>query len=186
MSARADFIVLLRRAIAPLLLCAIGALPATAQSCRRGHGDRSAGQGNRLEPGSVARPTILDELDAGAMVQVSPGATLVVLYLDAGDEYVFKGPATIDFRPGQPEMQSGTTAGTTQPDAGQGRQSHPHQTGRHDAGRDGDARHPVRRADPAVESQQNAHARNATRVPLEGAATGAQVRVRTPRRDRRA
>jgi hypothetical protein len=31
----------------------------------------------------------------------------VALYLDAGDEYVFRGPATIVFRPGQPESLSG-------------------------------------------------------------------------------
>jgi hypothetical protein len=66
------------------------------------------GQATVSSQGRSRDLTILDELDAGAMVQVSPGATLVVLYLDAGDEYVFKGPATIDFRPGQPAMQSGT------------------------------------------------------------------------------
>jgi hypothetical protein len=109
MSTQADFIASLRRAVAPLLLCAIGALPATAQSAGVGMVTDLQGQASVSSQGRSRDLTILDELAAGAMVQVSPGATLVVLYLDAGDEYVFKGPATIDFRPGQPEMQSGAT-----------------------------------------------------------------------------
>jgi hypothetical protein len=51
--------------------------------------------------------TILAELDAGSQVQLAAGATLVALYLDAGDEYVFKGPASILFKAGQPEVTSG-------------------------------------------------------------------------------
>jgi hypothetical protein len=108
MNARADFIAFLRRAITPLLMCAIGALPATALSAGVGMVIDLQGQATVSSQGRSRDLTILDELDAGAMVQVSPGATLVVLYLDAGDEYVFKGPATIDFRLGRPEMQSGT------------------------------------------------------------------------------
>jgi hypothetical protein len=51
--------------------------------------------------------TILAELDAGAQVQLAAGATLVAMYLDAGDEYVFKGPAAIVFKAGQPDVTSG-------------------------------------------------------------------------------
>ena len=51
--------------------------------------------------------TILAELEAGAQVQLAAGATLVALYLDAGDEYVFKGPAAIVFKAGQPDVTSG-------------------------------------------------------------------------------
>jgi hypothetical protein len=51
--------------------------------------------------------TILAEIDAGAKVQLAAGATLVALYLDAGDEYVFKGPAAIEFRATGPEVASG-------------------------------------------------------------------------------
>jgi hypothetical protein len=109
MSVRAEFIKLMRRAIAPLLLCAISALPATAQSAGVGMVTDLQGPATVSSQGRSRDLTILDELVVGAVVQVSPGATLVVLYLDAGDEYVFKGPATIDFRPGQPEMQSGAT-----------------------------------------------------------------------------
>ena len=52
--------------------------------------------------------TILSELQANAQVQLGAGATLVALYLDSGDEYVFKGPAQIAFRPGTPAVLSGT------------------------------------------------------------------------------
>jgi hypothetical protein len=51
--------------------------------------------------------TILAELQAGAQVQLAAGATLVALYFDAGDEYVFKGPAAIVFGPAKPEVVSG-------------------------------------------------------------------------------
>ena len=51
--------------------------------------------------------TILAEIDAGAQVQLAPGATLVALYLDAGDEYVFKGPASIVFKSASPDVTSG-------------------------------------------------------------------------------
>jgi hypothetical protein len=109
MKARADFIASLLREIVLLLMCAIGALPATAQSAGVGMVTDLQGQATVSSQGRSRDLTILDELEAGALVQVSPGATLVVLYLDAGDEYVFNGPATIDFRQGQPEMQSGAT-----------------------------------------------------------------------------
>jgi hypothetical protein len=109
MTARVDFIALLRRAIAPLLMCAIGALPATAQSAGLAMVTDLQGKATASSQGRSRDLRILDDLEVGAMVQVNPGATLVVLYLDAGDEYFFKGPATIDFRQGQPEMQHGAT-----------------------------------------------------------------------------
>ena len=65
--------------------------------------------------------TILAEIEPGTKVDLAAGATLVTLYLDSGDEYVFKGPATIEFRPAQPEVLDGRQAGTAQPRAGQGR-----------------------------------------------------------------
>ena len=51
--------------------------------------------------------TILAEIDTGAQVQLAAGATLVALYLDAGDEYAFKGPAAIVFKAAQPDVTSG-------------------------------------------------------------------------------
>ncbi len=54
--------------------------------------------------------TILSDLESGAQVQLEAGATLVVLYLEAGEEFVFKGPAHIAFTPGQPEVVTGAKA----------------------------------------------------------------------------
>jgi len=64
--------------------------------------------------------TILGELEAGARVELAAGATLVALYLDAGDEYVFKGPASIAFRSGQPEVVKGAKAEKRNPALGKG------------------------------------------------------------------
>jgi hypothetical protein len=66
-------------------------------------------QGKASASGDAAAPTltILAELQPGAQVQLGAGGTLVVLYLDVGDEYVFKGPATIVFHPSQPEVMKG-------------------------------------------------------------------------------
>lgn len=51
--------------------------------------------------------TILAEIEAGAQIQLAAGATLVALYLDTGEEFVFKGPAGIVFKAAQPEMTTG-------------------------------------------------------------------------------
>ncbi|MDB5810031.1 MAG: hypothetical protein JWN94_2153 [Betaproteobacteria bacterium] len=64
--------------------------------------------------------TILSELETGAQVQLAAGATLVVLYLDAGDEYVFKGPAAIVFKPAQPDVTSGAKPQKRSPSLGKG------------------------------------------------------------------
>jgi hypothetical protein len=67
-------------------------------------------QGKATIASADGRPrdvTILAELAAGSQVQLGAGATLVALYLDAGDEYVFKGPAAIVFKPAVPEVTSG-------------------------------------------------------------------------------
>ena len=107
MRARADFIAVLRHAFAPLLVCAIALLPATAQGTGVAMVTDLQGKATASIQGRSRDLTILDELEAEAMVQLGPGTTLVVLYLDTGYEYVCKGAATIDFRPGQPEAQSG-------------------------------------------------------------------------------
>ncbi len=64
--------------------------------------------------------TILAELESGAQVQLAAGATLVVLYLDAGDEYMFKGPAAIVFKATQPEVTSGAKPEKRGPSLGKG------------------------------------------------------------------
>jgi len=51
--------------------------------------------------------TITSELAADARVRMAKGGTLVVIYLNSGDEYTFTGPAEIEFRAGQPQVVSG-------------------------------------------------------------------------------
>jgi hypothetical protein len=51
--------------------------------------------------------TITSELAADARVHVPKGGTLVVIYLDSGDEYTFTGPTEIEFRAGRPQVLSG-------------------------------------------------------------------------------
>ena len=65
------------------------------------------GKATEVSGGQRLDLKILAELQAGTQVQLAAGATLVALYLDAGDEYLFKGPATIVFRPTQPDVVSG-------------------------------------------------------------------------------
>ncbi len=54
--------------------------------------------------GAVA---ILSEIETDARVQLDAGARLVAIYLKAGDEYSFTGPAQIQFRADEPEVLSG-------------------------------------------------------------------------------
>ena len=51
--------------------------------------------------------TILSEIEAGARIQLDAGARLVAIYLKSGDEYVFSGPAQIQFRANEPQAPSG-------------------------------------------------------------------------------
>lgn len=60
--------------------------------------------------GKVAGPgplTILSEIAADARVQLDPGARLVALYVKSGDEYIFSGPAQVQFQAGGPNVLSG-------------------------------------------------------------------------------
>jgi hypothetical protein len=104
MTARPFLTALLRRAMVLTMSCAI----ATAA---RGAGVAMVTdlQGKATASSDAGSPTltILAELQAGARVELGAGATLVTLYLDAGDEYVFKGPATITFGPAKPEVVGG-------------------------------------------------------------------------------
>jgi hypothetical protein len=97
----------LRWAVMLLLACAIGAVPSVARGAAVAMVTDLQGKATSSSDGRAANVTILAEMQAGAQVQLDPGATLVALYLDAGDEYVFRGPATIMFRPAQPEVLGG-------------------------------------------------------------------------------
>ncbi len=96
-----------RWTIALLLSIAMTALPAAARSAGVALVTDLQGKATGSSDGQTLSVTILAELQAGTHVQLGAGATLVSLYLDAGDEYVFKGPATIVFRAVQPEVLGG-------------------------------------------------------------------------------
>jgi hypothetical protein len=98
---------LLRRAVAPLLFCAIGALSIAAHAAGVAMVTDLQGKATLSSGGTTRDLTICAELDAGAKVRLDAGATLVLLYLDVGDEYVFRGPSAIEFKPGAPEVASG-------------------------------------------------------------------------------
>ena len=90
-----------------LVLTTICALPAGVQSAGIAMVTDLQGKASLTADGRARDVTILAELDAGAQVQLAAGATLVALYLDAGDEYTFKGPAAIVFKAAQPDVTSG-------------------------------------------------------------------------------
>ena len=61
------------------------------------------------------QPTILGSIDTGATLQVADGGALVVVYFQSGKEFTFKGPATIKFADGAPEMIAGNKPDTRDP-----------------------------------------------------------------------
>jgi hypothetical protein len=97
----------LQRVAALLLLSALAALAMAAHSAGVAMVTDLKGKATASSAGSSSDVTILAELAANTKVELEAGATLVVLYLDAGDEYVFKGPATIEFKPVRPDVQRG-------------------------------------------------------------------------------
>jgi len=111
----------LRRWVTVLLLSiAMTALPGAARSAGVALVTDLQGKATGSSDGQALNVTILAELQAGAQVQLGAGATMVALYLDAGDEYFFKGPATIAFRTAQPEVVSGAKAERRGPPLGTG------------------------------------------------------------------
>ena len=90
-----------------LAWAAVFALPAMAHGAGVAMVTDLQGKATVTADGRPRDLTILAEVDAGAQVQLAAGATLIALYLDAGDEYVFKGPAAIVFKAAQPDVTSG-------------------------------------------------------------------------------
>lgn len=107
MNARVHLMILLRRAAAPVLVCVVAALSSWVHAAGVAMVTDLQGRATASSDGRTRDLTILAELEATARVQLDSGATLVALYLDAGDEYVFKGPSTIEFKPGAPEVLGG-------------------------------------------------------------------------------
>lgn len=78
------------------------------------------GKAAQTGEGRTRELSILADLEAGANVQLQTGGMLVVLYLESGSEFVFKGPASIVFGAAQPEVTSGAKAEKRAPALGKG------------------------------------------------------------------
>ncbi|MBP8297231.1 MAG: hypothetical protein KAX84_14050 [Burkholderiales bacterium] len=110
MKATTGFAIILRRGAAPLLLvCAMGTLAPGAHAAAVAMVTDLQGKATLSSGGMPRGLTICAELDTGGRVQLGAGATLVVLYLDTGDEYVFKGPARFEVRPAAPAVRDGAS-----------------------------------------------------------------------------
>ena len=120
MKTNADFPAMLRHWLGKVVLVALSALSATGYGAGVAMVTDLQGKATVAGDGRTRDVTILAELDAGAQVQLAAGATLVALYLDAGDEYVFKGPASIVFRSAQPDVTSGAKPEKRGPSLGKG------------------------------------------------------------------
>ena len=79
-------------------------------------------QGRAVQSGEgrTRELAILAELDAGAQVQLQAGAMLTVLYLESGNEFIFKGPSSMVFAAAQPEVTAGAKAEKRSPALGRG------------------------------------------------------------------
>ena len=120
MKTRVDMVTTMRRQLLALVFVMVGALPAAAHGAAIAMVTDLQGKVTVTSEGRARDITILAELEAGAQVQLEAGAMLVALYLDAGDEYVFKGPASIAFKPGQPEAVKGAKPEKRSPAFGKG------------------------------------------------------------------
>lgn len=120
MKTRVDIVTTMRRQLLALVFVMVGALPAAAYGAAVAMVTDLQGKATIAGEGRARDVTILAELEAGAQVQLDAGATMVALYLDAGEEYVFKGPALIAFKPGQPEVVKGARAEKRSPPLGKG------------------------------------------------------------------
>lgn len=78
------------------------------------------GKAAQTGEGRTRELSILADLEAGAQVQLQPGGVLVVLYMESGSEFVFKGPASIVIGAAQPEVTSGAKAEKRAPALGKG------------------------------------------------------------------
>jgi hypothetical protein len=107
MKSAIQLIALTSTCLKALVVTAIIMLPSAALGAGIAMVTDLQGKATISAEGRARDVTILAEVEAGTQVQLAPGATLVALYLDAGDEYVFKGPATIVFKSAQPDVING-------------------------------------------------------------------------------
>ena len=95
-----------RRAIF-LLSLALIALPTSVLGAAAALLTDLRGKATAISGGRTVELTILAELQPGTEVELAPSSTLVAIYLAAGEEYAFKGPATILFGATSPEVTRG-------------------------------------------------------------------------------
>ena len=107
------------RPMLSLVLVLFGSMPTLVHAAAAAMVTDLQGRASVTQAGRSFEATILAEIEAGAQVQLPSGSTLVVLYLDGGNEYAFKGPAQILFRPTQPELISGVQPEKRSPSLGE-------------------------------------------------------------------
>lgn len=98
---------MLNRRLLALVFVFLGALPVAARAAAAAMISDLLGKAIVTSGGKSYEARILTEIEPGTQLQLLPGATLVVLYLEGGDEYAFKGPALIVFGMTQPAMING-------------------------------------------------------------------------------
>ena len=102
-----DLIAMSKAWVRALAVAALVGLPAVVYGAGVAMVTDLQGRATTSVDGRARDVTILAEIAAGTQLQLAAGATLVALYLDAGDEYIFKGPASIVFKPASPDVTSG-------------------------------------------------------------------------------
>ena len=120
MKTRISFPATMQHRLFALVLFICAALPFAAHGATAAMVTDLQGKATITHAGKSRDATILADLEADARVQLDAGATLVALYLDGGDEYVFKGPALIVFALAQPEVISGAKPEKHGPSLGTG------------------------------------------------------------------
>lgn len=97
----------MRRALMLVLVCAATALAAPAGNAGVAMVTDLQGEATVTSKAWSGNLNILSELEPGSVVRLAAAATLVALYLADGDEYVFRGPASITFASEAPEVHDG-------------------------------------------------------------------------------
>lgn len=120
MKNRTAFPVTMLHPLIALLFFIFSVLPTSAHSAVAAMVTDLQGKATITSAGKSREATILSDLEADARVQLDAGATLVALYLDSGEEYVFKGPALIVFALAQPEVINGAKPEKRSPSLGTG------------------------------------------------------------------
>ena len=110
----------MRRLLAALAVGIAGILSMPAQGAGVAMVTDLQGKASATAQGRARDLSILSELEPGSQVDLAAGASMVALYLDAGDEYVFKGPAQILFNASQPQVIKGARAEKRSPALGKG------------------------------------------------------------------